>query len=69
MRKAALEALLLLSRSPHGEEILTERNPELANNQLIFPDKATTDQLRQYPNLGAAADREVTAAMQKVTGS
>jgi len=51
------------------KEILTERNPELANNQLIFPDKATTDQLRQYPNLGAAADREVTAAMQKVTGS
>ena len=35
----------------------------------IFPDKETTDQLRQYPNLGAAADREVTAAMQKVTGS
>ncbi len=51
------------------KEILTKRNPELANNQLIFPDKATTDQLRQYPNLGAAADREVTAAMQKVTGS
>jgi spermidine/putrescine transport system substrate-binding protein len=51
------------------KEILTERNPELAQNQLIFPDDATLKQLYAYPSLPAAEEREITAEMQKVTGA
>jgi len=51
------------------KEILAEKSPELANNQLIFPDDATLKQLYAYPSLGAAPERELTAEMQKVTGA
>jgi spermidine/putrescine transport system substrate-binding protein len=51
------------------KEVLIEKEPELANNPLIFPDDATLDQLHAYPNLGSDADRELTAEMQKVTGA
>jgi spermidine/putrescine transport system substrate-binding protein len=51
------------------KEILTEREPELANNQLIFPDEQTLAQLNPYVTLPAAEERELTAEMQKVTGA
>ncbi len=51
------------------KEILAKTDPELANNQLIFPDDKTLAQLHAYPSLGAAPERELTAEMQKVTGA
>ena len=51
------------------KEILAAKSPELANNQLIFPDEQTLSQLHPYPSLGAAPERELTAEMQKVTGA
>jgi spermidine/putrescine transport system substrate-binding protein len=51
------------------KEILAEDDPELANNQLIFPDEETLAQLSPYPSLGAGPERELTAEMQKVTGA
>ena len=35
----------------------TKTDPELANNQLIFPTEATLKQLHAYPSLGAAPRR------------
>jgi spermidine/putrescine transport system substrate-binding protein len=51
------------------KEILAEKDPELANNTLIFPDDATLAQLNPYPSVGAAPERELAAEMQKVTGA
>ena len=51
------------------KEILAEKSPELAENQLIFPDEQTLSQLSPYPSLPAAEERELTAEMQKVTGA
>jgi spermidine/putrescine transport system substrate-binding protein len=51
------------------QELVAKRNPELAKNQLIFPDQATLDKLYSYPSLSAADERELTAQMQKVTGA
>lgn len=51
------------------KEILAKEDPELAGNQLIFPDEETLSQLSPYPSLGAADERELTAEMQKVTGA
>ncbi len=51
------------------KEILATKSPELAENQLIFPDEQTLSQLNPYPSLGAAPERELTAEMQKVTGA
>jgi spermidine/putrescine transport system substrate-binding protein len=51
------------------QELVAKKNPELAKNQLIFPDQATLDKLYAYPSLSAADERELTAQMQKVTGA
>ncbi|MDP4673467.1 MAG: spermidine/putrescine ABC transporter substrate-binding protein [Solirubrobacteraceae bacterium] len=51
------------------QELVAKKNPELAKNQLIFPDQATLDKLYGYPSLSAADERELTAQMQKVTGA
>ncbi len=51
------------------KEILAASDPELADNVLIFPDAATLGNLNPYPSLGNAAEREITAEMQKVTGA
>ena len=51
------------------QELVAKKNPELAKNQLIFPDQATLDKLYGYPPLSAADERELTAQMQKVTGA
>ena len=52
-----------------AKEVLAKTDAKLATNTLIFPDEATLSQLHAYPSLGAVADREITAAMQKVTGA
>ena len=59
--------LLLPGHGREGDP--RRRDPELANNQLIFPDEQTLSQLHAYPSLGAAPERELTAEMQKVTGA
>lgn len=51
------------------QELVAKTNPELAKNQLIFPDQATLDKLYSYPSLSATDERELTAQMQKVTGA
>ena len=52
-----------------AKEVLAAKDPKLAENPLIFPDDATLAQLHAYPSLGDAAERELTAQMQKVTGA
>ncbi len=51
------------------KELLIDKSPDLANNQLIFPDEQTLSRLNGYPAFSEADDREITAAMQKVTGA
>lgn len=52
-----------------AKEVLQKTDAKLAGNPLIFPDDATLKQLHAYPSLGDAAERELTAEMQKVTGA
>ncbi len=52
-----------------AKDVLARKDPKLAENPLIFPDSATLAKLHPYPSLGDAAERELTAAMQKVTGA
>ncbi len=52
-----------------AREVLAKRDPKLAQDPLIFPDAKVLSQLHPYPSLGAAAERELTAEMAKVTGA
>ena len=51
------------------QEVLAKTDPKLAESTLIFPDDATLAKVHAYPSLGDAAEREITAEMQKVTGA
>jgi len=52
-----------------AREILAKKDPELAEDPLIFPDDAVLKQLHPYPSLGSTAERELTAQMAQVTGA
>jgi spermidine/putrescine transport system substrate-binding protein len=52
-----------------AQEILMERDPDVANNELIFPPQDVQDRLRAYPTLEPADEREMQEAMARVTGA
>jgi spermidine/putrescine transport system substrate-binding protein len=52
-----------------AKEVLAKTDPKAAANPLIFPTDAVLSQLHAYPSLGQAAERELTARMQEVTGA
>ena len=51
------------------QEILAERSPELANNQLIFPDDETLEKAFIFRQLKPDEEREIDEAFQKVIGA
>lgn len=51
------------------KEILTERDPALGENQLIFPDEATLSDAFIFRQLGAEEEQELDEAFQKVIGA
>ena len=51
------------------QEILAERAPELANNQLIFPDDETLSKAFIFRQLKPEEERELDEAFQKVIGA
>ena len=51
------------------QEILAERAPELANNQLIFPDDETLSKAFIFRQLKPDEEREIDEAFQKVIGA
>jgi spermidine/putrescine transport system substrate-binding protein len=51
------------------QEILAKRAPELANNQLIFPDDATLSDAFIFRELKPEEEREIDEAFQKVIGA
>ena len=52
-----------------AQEILQERDPDIAENELIFPPQDVQDRLRAYPTLDPADEREMQEAMARVTGA
>jgi spermidine/putrescine transport system substrate-binding protein len=52
-----------------AQEILQERDPDIASNELIFPPQDVQDRLRAYPTLEPADEREMQEAMARVTGA
>jgi spermidine/putrescine transport system substrate-binding protein len=52
-----------------AQEILQERDPDIAENPLIFPPQDVQDRLRAYPTLSPADEREMQEAMAQVTGA
>jgi spermidine/putrescine transport system substrate-binding protein len=52
-----------------AQEILRERDPAIAENELIFPPQDVQERLRAYPTLEPADEREMQEAMARVTGA
>jgi spermidine/putrescine transport system substrate-binding protein len=52
-----------------AQEILMERDPDIAENELIFPPDDVQARLRSYPTLSPADEREMQEAMARVTGA
>jgi spermidine/putrescine transport system substrate-binding protein len=52
-----------------AQEILRKRDPDIANNELIFPPQDVQDRLHAYPTLDPADEREMQEAMARVTGA
>jgi spermidine/putrescine transport system substrate-binding protein len=51
------------------KEILTERDPALGENQLIFPDEATLSDAFIFRQLEPEEDAELSEAFQRVIGA
>jgi spermidine/putrescine transport system substrate-binding protein len=52
-----------------AKEILETSDPEIADNELIFPPPEVQAKIHAYPNLSPADEREMQEAMAKVTGA
>lgn len=52
-----------------AKEVLAQDDPDVANDQLIFPDDATLAQLHPYPNLTAEEEQEAEEAFAQVSGT
>jgi spermidine/putrescine transport system substrate-binding protein len=52
-----------------AKEVLAKTDPDLANNQLIFPDDETLASLHPYVNLNEDEERQMNEAMQAVAGA
>jgi spermidine/putrescine transport system substrate-binding protein len=51
-----------------AQEVLAEKDPETAENPLIFPDEATLSRLSGYPNLTVEEEQQMNEAFQAVVG-
>lgn len=54
---------------PSAKEVLTQDDPDIANDTLIFPDEATLAALHPYPNLTPEEEREAEEAFAQVIGT
>jgi spermidine/putrescine transport system substrate-binding protein len=52
-----------------AKQELEKTDPEIANNELIFPPPEVQAKIHAYPNLSPADEREMQQAMAKVTGA
>ena len=52
-----------------AKEELEKTDPDIANNELIFPPPEVQAKIYAYPNLSPADEREMQEAMAKVTGA
>src|SRR5215217_8619701 len=52
-----------------AKEILQKSDPDIANNELIFPPEEVQEKIYAYPALSPADEREMQDAMAKVTGA
>jgi spermidine/putrescine transport system substrate-binding protein len=52
-----------------AKEELEKTDPDIANNELIFPPPEVQQKIHAYPNLSPADEREMQEAMAKVTGA
>jgi spermidine/putrescine transport system substrate-binding protein len=52
-----------------AKEELEKSDPDIANNELIFPPPEVQQKIHAYPNLSPADEREMQEAMAKVTGA
>jgi spermidine/putrescine transport system substrate-binding protein len=52
-----------------AKEILEKTDPDIANNELIFPPPEIQAKIHAYPNLSPADERTMQEAMAKVTGA
>ena len=52
-----------------AKEILQKSDPDIANNELIFPPEEVQSKLKAYPALEPADEREMQEAMARVTGA
>jgi spermidine/putrescine transport system substrate-binding protein len=51
-----------------AKEELEKTDPDIANNELIFPPEEIQSKLKPYPSLSPADEREMQEAMARVTG-
>ncbi|MBJ7329850.1 MAG: spermidine/putrescine ABC transporter substrate-binding protein [Solirubrobacteraceae bacterium] len=51
------------------KEILEKTDPEIAENELIFPSDEVAGRLKNYPQLTPAEERQMREAMAQVTGA
>jgi len=58
-----------LSPVKGAKEILTESDPDIAENELIFPPPEVEEKLTPYPNLSPEDERTMQEAMAQVTGA
>jgi len=52
-----------------AKQVLEKTDPEIANNELIFPPPEVQAKIHAYPNLSPADERAMQEAMAKVTGA
>jgi spermidine/putrescine transport system substrate-binding protein len=52
-----------------AKEELEKSDPDIANNELIFPPEDVLAKLHPYPSLSPADEREMQEAMARVTGA
>jgi spermidine/putrescine transport system substrate-binding protein len=52
-----------------AKEELEKTDPDIANNELIFPPPEIQKKIHAYPNLSPADERQMQEAMAKVTGA
>jgi spermidine/putrescine transport system substrate-binding protein len=52
-----------------AKEVLEKTDPDLANNELIFPPPEIQEKIYAYPNLSPEDERTMQEAMAKVTGA
>ena len=52
-----------------AQEVLMDRDPDIAENELIFPPAEVQERFQSYPSLEPADERAMQEAMAKVTGA